>query len=193
MLTSFRDLEEIVASVTKTTLVSASNTPIILIDGRSGSGKSTLGKELQNRLFVEGESLPRLLSMDSLYPGWDGLEEGVQYLQRMVLTPLQKSSTATWQEYDWEAGTRKQWREFSGSTPLIIEGCGSISPVSAALAEAVIWLDVPELVRYQRWIERDGDRFMDYWSIWASQEEEYISRVKPEQFVTHRYDYEAKL
>ncbi|MEY3662995.1 MAG: hypothetical protein RI919_511, partial [Actinomycetota bacterium] len=55
-------------------------TPIVLIDGRAGSGKSTLANALQRRLFKDGETLPRLIHMDDLYPGWGGLAAGAEYL-----------------------------------------------------------------------------------------------------------------
>ncbi len=40
---------------------------ITLVDGRSGSGKTTFATELAER---EGA---QLLSLDDVYPGWDGL------------------------------------------------------------------------------------------------------------------------
>ena len=65
--------------------------PIILIDGRSCSGKSTLATEIQNIVFKDGESAPRVVHMDDLYLGWSGLQAGVDYLQRFILKPLTDS------------------------------------------------------------------------------------------------------
>ncbi|MEY3274320.1 MAG: hypothetical protein RLZZ279_452, partial [Actinomycetota bacterium] len=45
--------------------------PVLLIDGRAGSGKSTLADEVQNEFFKLGESAPRVIHLDDLYPGWD--------------------------------------------------------------------------------------------------------------------------
>ena len=56
---------------------SGTPTPIILVDGRTGSGKTTFAAALQNRLFQKGESAPRVIHMDDLYEGWDGLQAGV--------------------------------------------------------------------------------------------------------------------
>ncbi len=66
-------------------------TPIVLIDGRSNSGKSTFAKSLQESLFKQGESLPRVIHMDDLYPGWEGLSLGADYLNRFILEPLTKN------------------------------------------------------------------------------------------------------
>jgi DNA polymerase III delta prime subunit len=101
--------------------------PVLLIDGRAGSGKSTLADEVQNEFFKLGESAPRVIHLDDLYPGWDGLQLGVEYLQRAILNPLSRREVAHYQLFDWVAGERREWREFAGGTPLIIEGCGAIN------------------------------------------------------------------
>ena len=150
--------------------------PVILIDGRSNSGKSTLAAQVQNLIFKDGESAPRIIHMDDLYPGWDGLEAGADYLQRFVLNPLSRGETASWQEYDWAKGERDQWREFSGGTPLIIEGCGSLNQRSAASGDICIWLEVDEQVRKERWLQREGSD--EHWASWAAQELDFYAREK---------------
>ena len=157
-------------------------TPIILIDGRSNSGKSTLAAEIQNIIFKDGESAPRVIHLDDLYPGWDGLEAGVDYLHRFILSPLLKGQTANWQQYNWSLGKRDEWREFSGGTPLIIEGCGALNKLSAVVADISIWLDVDQEVRHQRWLDREGTG--DHWAEWAAQEEEFYAREKSAEVAT---------
>jgi uridine kinase len=156
--------------------------PIIVIDGRAGSGKSTLALDLQNELFRAGESLPRVIHMDDLYEGWKGLSLGAEYLQRVVLAPLLLSGTSSWQEYNWEEEQRDRWREFSGGTPLIIEGCGSLNRYTSTVAHLTVWLDVPEEIRKQRWLERDGHIFDQYFDMWAAQELDFIAREKSPEF-----------
>ncbi len=152
-------------------------TPIILIDGRAGSGKSTLAELLQNQLFKLGESAPRVVHMDDLYEGWDGLQAGVDYLQRFILNPLARREGANWQEFDWASNTRDgQWREFRGGTPLIIEGCGALSRLAAEQADLKIWLEVDAEVRHQRWLEREGND--EFWGRWAGQEIDFYAREK---------------
>ena len=151
-------------------------TPIILIDGRAGSGKSTLAALLQNQLFKDGESLPRLIHMDDLYDGWDGLQAGVDYLQRLILNPIVARKKASWQEFDWAAGERGRWREFEGQTPLIVEGCGSISRMAAEAASIKIWVESDDQLRYQRWLEREGSE--ENFGRWAAQEVEFYARER---------------
>ena len=181
------DFGELLARLTKDTLElvdSGVNTPIVVIDGRAGSGKSTLALALQNALFIEGESLPRLINMDDLYEGWSGLAQGTEYLQRNILMPLLSNKTASWQEFNWETNQRERWREFSGGTPLIIEGCGSLNRYTASVANLTVWLDVAEEIRRARWLERDGHAFDQYFDSWAAQELDFIAREKSPEFAT---------
>jgi len=186
------DYQDLLQTLKKETLELDLNMPIILIDGRACSGKSTFAKELQNLLFIEGESLPRVIHMDDLYLGWDGLTEGVDYLKRMILQPLLSKGTDSWQEYDWELAKRNSWREFSGGTPLILEGCGAINNFTASIANISVWLDVPEDVRKARWFERDGERFKDYFDMWSAQELDFIAQEHPEDLANYSFDYLAK-
>lgn len=152
--------------------------PLVLVDGRSASGKTTFATRLQAALFKEGESLPRLVHMDDLYEGWNGLEAGHDLLLRQILAPLQAGKTASWQEYDWELGSRNRWREFSGGTPLIVEGCGSLSRLTAPMANLRLWFEADTDVRRERWISRVGHEHDAWWPIWAAQELEFYAREK---------------
>jgi uridine kinase len=179
--------DDLLARLTKETLElvdSGLNTPIVVIDGRAGSGKSTLALDLQNALFIEGESLPRLINMDDLYEGWDGLAQGAEYLQRNILMPLLANKTSSWQEFNWENNQRERWREFSGGTPLIIEGCGSLNRYTASIANLTVWLDLPEEIRKARWLERDGHTFDQYFDSWAAQELDFIAREKSPEWAS---------
>ena len=151
-------------------------TPIVLIDGRSNSGKSTFAKSLQESLFKQGESLPRVVHMDDLYPGWEGLSLGADYLNRFILEPLTKKQTASWQQWDWEEDQRGAWMEFSGGTPLIIEGCGALSERASTVAFLRIWLEADEALRQSRWLEREGN--LDKFEMWAAQELDFYAREK---------------
>jgi pantothenate kinase len=151
-------------------------TPIVLIDGRAGSGKSTLADALQRKLFKDGETLPRVVHMDDLYPGWDGLVAGAEYLQRFILGPVASRKTANWQLFDWSLGERREWREFSGGTPLIVEGCGALNLQSSDVADISVWLEVDQAVRFERWVAREGND--EHWAAWAAQEEDFYARER---------------
>jgi uridine kinase len=151
-------------------------TPIILIDGRAGSGKSTFANALQQKLFADGESAPRVVHMDDIYEGWDGLALGSDYMVRFILTPLAKRQTASWQNWSWVKNQRLSWREFSGGTALIIEGCGALTARSQEHAFLSIWLEASEDTRRARWLARE--RHLDKFDFWAAQELDFYAREK---------------
>ena len=151
-------------------------TPIVLIDGRAGSGKSTFAEGLQQQLFRDGESAPRVIHMDNIFEGWEGLSLGSDYLVRFILNPLSRRETASWQDWSWVKNERSSWREFSGGTPLIVEGCGALTERSKEHAYLSLWLEASEEVRRERWIERE--RHLDKFDFWAAQELDFYAREK---------------
>ena len=151
-------------------------TPIVLIDGRAGSGKSTFAESLQQQLFRDGESAPRVIHMDNIFEGWDGLALGSDYLVRFILQPLSRRETASWQDWSWVKNQRSSWREFSGETPLIVEGCGSLTERTKEHADISIWLEASEETRRARWIQRE--RHLDKFDFWAAQELDFYAREK---------------
>ena len=151
-------------------------TPIILIDGRAGSGKSTFAEKLQQQLFRDGESAPRVIHMDNIFEGWEGLSLGSDYMVRFILNPLARKETASWQDWSWVKNERSSWREFSGGTPLIVEGCGALTERSKEHAFLSLWLEASEETRRARWIERE--RHLDKFDFWAAQELDFYAREK---------------
>ncbi|CAN1489230.1 hypothetical protein MCEMIE24B_00155 [Microbacteriaceae bacterium] len=151
-------------------------TPVVLIDGRAGSGKSTFAESLQQQLFRDGESAPRVIHMDNIFEGWDGLALGSDYMVRFILQPLARRETASWQDWSWVKNQRSSWREFSGGTPLIVEGCGSLTERSKEHADISIWLEASEETRRERWIQRE--RHLEKFDFWAAQELDFYAREK---------------
>ena len=151
-------------------------TPIVLIDGRAGSGKSSFAEKLQQKLFQNGESAPRVIHMDNIFEGWDGLALGSDYMERYILQPLARQETASWQDWSWVKNQRSSWREFSGGTPLIVEGCGSLTERSKEHADISIWLEASEETRRERWIQRE--RHLEKFDFWAAQELDFYAREK---------------
>jgi uridine kinase len=151
-------------------------TPIVLIDGRAGSGKSTFAEKLQQQLFRDGESAPRVIHMDNIYEGWEGLSLGSDYMVRFILVPLSRQETASWQDWSWVKNERSSWREFSGGTPLIVEGCGALTERSKSHADLSVWLEASEETRRERWLSRE--RHLDKFDFWAAQELDFYAREK---------------
>lgn len=164
----------------------------VLIDGRAGSGKTSFAQALLNRFFEENKFQPKLIQMEDLYPGWDGLQQGSSYLLERILIPLSANQQAHWQVWNWETGTRGRdevgngMRSLVPGSPLIVEGCGSLSAATASLATLRVWIDAEDLERRSRFSTRDQGRFDDYFGIWAAQEDDFYKEHKSPELADFR-------
>jgi uridine kinase len=165
----------------------AGRLPITLIDGRAASGKSQFAKDLSELYFKSEKQAARVVQMDDLYPGWQGLADGSVYLLTHILSPLSQGKTASWQIWNWQENQRgakdtvNGHREFSGGTALIVEGCGSISRLSSEIADITIWIEASAEERKKRFNLRDAGKFDEYFGIWSAQEDEFYERENSKQ------------
>lgn len=60
-----------------------------------------------------------------------------------------------------------------------MEGVGALSGGNAELADVRIWVEVPDGVRKERALQRDGDTFRPHWDRWARQEDALIAEFDP--------------
>ncbi|PWL20653.1 MAG: hypothetical protein DCO81_03285 [Candidatus Aquiluna sp. XM-24bin5] len=155
-------------------------TPVVLIDGRAGSGKSLFASRLGDSYFQTSRQAARIVRLDDLYPGWEGLIAGSLYLREKILEPLASGRPASWQIWNWELGGRgapsepgNGFREFGGGTPLIVEGCGALSKAAVENANLTVWIEADTAERRKRFSERDGGAFDEFWGVWAAQEDEF--------------------
>lgn len=163
---SLRRIESLVAQIREK---AGSRRPVVLLDGRSGSGKSVLGGLLAPLLDAQ------LLSLDELYPGWEGLEAGSAVVHETVLRAVNPG----WVRWDWAAEAWAGWHPLDPQRALIVEGCGALSGANRALATFGIWLELDAAERHRRFSERDAGRFDAYWDRWAAQEDAFIAREGP--------------
>ncbi|MGO2518885.1 MAG: hypothetical protein ACTH8F_02080 [Microbacterium sp.] len=156
--------------------VSAAN-PMVLIDGRAGAGKSTLARLVAANWPFAGR--PQLVALDSLYPGWDGLDAGVERALHDVLRPHARGLLSTWRRWDWELQTEAEAHAVTPALGVILEGCGALNPATARLADVRVWVESPESSRKHRALARDGDGFKPHWNQWAAQELRHLERHDP--------------
>ncbi len=148
---------------------------VLIIDGRSGSGKTTLAATLAPHLNA------RVLHMDDLYRGWQGLTDAPEHLAQAL-------GAREYRRYDWATAQLAETLTLDDAQPLIVEGCGSLTAhtLDAAREFAAhvrgddphavqsIWLDCPDDERKSRALARDGDMFRPHWDAWAAQEWELL-------------------
>ena len=168
-------------------LLQSKPNPVVLIDGKAGSGKSTFARLLQDQVFQETKQTPKVVHMDDLYPGWEGLTPGSLYPVENILKPIKLTGKAQWQRWDWANDKRggsdpgNGWREFDGENMLIIEGCGSVTAQSADLADLTIWIEAARQIRKARFEARDRGVFSNFWNSWSAQEDEFFEDQRSEQ------------
>lgn len=121
----------------------------------------------------------QLLALDSLYPGWDGLAEGAEIVDRDVLRPHADGLPGRWRRWDWAEDRPAEVHVVAPDLPLVVEGAGALTRGAAAVTDIAVWLEAPEAVRRDRALARDGDGYRPHWERWAAQEERHIAANDP--------------
>lgn len=148
---------------------SAGATSVIAFDGRSGAGKSTVA-----RAVADGLGAP-LFQLEDLYPGWDGLVDGVAALRSWVLLPLSLGKPVTWRKWDWAGNAYGQARERDVGPRLVVEGVGAGARSLAPFLAGVVWVEAPADLRRSRALARDGATYEPHWERWARQESDFYA------------------
>jgi predicted kinase len=143
--------------------------PIVLVDGRSGAGKTEYSEVLARELEAT------LISLDDVYPGWDGLDAGSAHVFSRVMIPFSSGRPGLYTTWDWAAQRPGGKVVIDPLRPLIVEGCGAIRRESVVLATRSVWMDASEETRKARALARDGDLLRPHWTRWALQEERFLA------------------
>lgn len=157
-------------------IVSGPRPYIIAVDGRSGSGKTTLARRLATTLRqhpVQGGPLTVLeLSLENMYPGWDGLKTGVEQWVRLSAS-LAKHAPGSYTPWNWEQNRpAPPVTVHPDAAPVIVcEGVGAIT----GTCDVRIVVKAPDELRYRRAIARDGETYRPHWERWAAQEEALLA------------------
>lgn len=146
---------------------------IIGIDGRSGAGKTTLTAQLA--AVLERRHDVTVFHLEDIYPGWNGLAQGMDTFVREVLQPLRRGEDAHWTAWDWltnEPGTPRLTR---AAEIVLAEGVGACNELARPLLDTSVWIELPAASRKLRAMERDGRSYEKFWDAWAAQEESYLA------------------
>ena len=117
-----------------------------------------------------------IVELEQLYPGWDGLQQGVDLLVSAVLEPLAAGLSVEVPRYDWIEGRYAEPWALEPPELLIVEGVGAGARAAARYASVLVWLELAAATRRQRALARDGDVFRPHWERWTAQEEALLAR-----------------
>lgn len=156
--------------------------PVVLVDGHSGAGKSSLTARIAALWPFVGRV--QVVALDSLYPGWDGLDDGVRRAEEWILRPHARGLIGTWRRWDWERGEEAESSAVDPALGLIVEGSGVLTPLTARLADIRLWVEAPESTRRARALARDGETYRPHWDRWAAQERRHVERDDPRSAAT---------
>lgn len=145
-------------------------TRLICVDGPSGAGKTVLATRLAERTGAQ------VVRMDSIYPGWDGLEDAVDTLVSDVLTPLAAGVDGGYRRYDWTRHRYAERHPVPVAAWLVVEGVGCAARAPAGYACCVVFVNANHDVRYRRAMARDGEGYRPHWQRWKAQEDAHFAR-----------------
>ncbi len=141
------------------------------VDGRSGGGKTQLAASVAEKLRAGGTSVC-IISMDEIYPGWDGLEQSVQILPCDILEPLISGSIAAYRRWDWNAEQPGALVNVPDADVVIIEGVGSTAHAHRCDFSITVWVQAPARQRLDRACARGGQGdYAPHAARWAAQED----------------------
>ncbi|GAA1373785.1 cobalt ABC transporter [Luteococcus sanguinis] len=149
----------------------------ILVDGGSGAGKTTFAAQLAERLGRGPVGPVQVVHLEDFYPGWHGLAEA----SRIVCDQVLRDVRPGFPRWDWTTSRVREWVELDPSRPMVIEGCGAITPASHRLADWSIWLDLDATTRKRVALARDQGGFDAWWDVWAAQEQAHWRRDRPQE------------
>jgi len=147
---------------------------LLCVDGPSGSGKTTFARSVR-RAVPSGTSV-RVVHMDALYPGWDGLASGVARVARDLLAPLAAGKAGGYRRYDWLRGRDAELVEVAPGGLLVLEGVGAGGDASfAPWVTLLVWVEAPLPVRAARAVTRDGIATGPQLEAWRRHEDAWFA------------------
>jgi uridine kinase len=147
---------------------------LVCVDGPSGAGKTTLAAAL-DRGFRDAlrpvGGCTRVLHLDDVYDGWDGLAAAMAEVASSVVGPLRSGEAGRYRRFDWHAMARAEECTVPPCDVLVVEGVGAWSSAIRDVVTCLVWVETPSAVRLERGVARDGEALRPRLVAWRAQEE----------------------
>ncbi|MFD6053153.1 zeta toxin family protein [Agromyces sp. NPDC060279] len=147
---------------------------LVAIDGPSGAGKTTLAEAVA----AEWRRAPVLIQLDTVYRGWEGLDEGAAELRRHLVPATRDGRIGRVREWDWARSRVDGVRTVRPGRPLVIEGCGAFAAVAEQPDAVRILVEAALGDRRGRALRRDAGAFDPYWELWETQWRRHRARER---------------
>lgn len=139
---------------------------LVTVDGFSGAGKSTLAAQLARHLDAP------LITLEEVYPGWEGLAGTPALARRWIGDPLASGSTLRWRTWDWRRDAPGTWRSLGPAPVVVLEGCGAGAAVLSPVTSLAVWVEASAGQRERRLrAQRDWAGYAPFRDRWAEQEQ----------------------
>jgi uridine kinase len=149
---------------------------LVGIDGPAGSGKTTLARRLGELAGAPVIELDDFMSWTDLDWWWPRFESE-------VLEPLLAGRDAQFAVRDWRGdplGTSLAGQKTVPWAPLVfLEGVSSSRATVTMRLAYRIWVEAPELLRFTRGVQRDGESNREHWENWLRLESDFFAADRP--------------
>lgn len=148
-------------------------TVFIAVDGRAGADTASVADEIA-RILRRRRSVS-IVHLEDLYPGEDGLAEGIKRCATYVLGPLLTGQDAAWRAWNWETGQEDEERLTLPTDVVILQGTGSGSAELRRHCHAVVWVEVPQEHDYRHTAKPTEDAHDVHCRRWTAQEDAWLA------------------
>jgi uridine kinase len=151
---------------------------IVAIDGHGGAGKSVFAAKLAKTLNAE------ILQTDN-FASWDNPINWWPNLIKEVFEPIKAGAKIlNYRRSKWTANHNPEPVSNQPVTPImILEGVSSARREFRPYITYAIWVETPRELCLKRGIDRDGEKMRKQWEEWLAEEDAYIARDNPREYV----------
>jgi uridine kinase len=150
-------------------------TRIVAVDGHGGAGKTTFSAALAAALGAHE------LHTDD-FAGWD-LPDWPERLLAEALEPLARGVAATFVASTWGGVPERPPITVPAGGTVVLEGCSAARALFRPYLAYAIWIETPRDLCLERGLARDGEQMRVHWERWLADEDAYIERERPQDYV----------